>query len=74
MKGRKEKYANFENKLLIEALMKLHKIERMVVVLHFVEGMELKKIAYLFGMNISSVYVQKSTALKKLRHIYEYAS
>lgn len=64
----------FEDKLLIEALMKLRKIERIVVVLHFVEGMELKKIAYLFGMNIGSVYVQKSTALKKLRDIYEYVS
>lgn len=64
----------FEDKVLIEALMKLRKIERLVVVLHFVEGMELKKIAYLFGMNIGSVYVQKSTALKKLRNIYEYVS
>ena len=65
---------NFEDKLLIEALMKLRKIERIVVILHFVEEMELKKIAYLFGMNIGSVYVQKSTALKKLRNIYEYVS
>lgn len=65
---------NFENKILIEALMKLRKIERIVVILHFVEGMELEKIACLFGMNIGSVYAQKSTALKKLRHTYEYVS
>ena len=57
--------ANFENEMLIQALMELARIERIIIVLHFVCGVRLSEIAYLLGTDLNSIYVQKCTAIKK---------
>lgn len=57
----------FENEVLMTAVMRLGKVERIIIVLNIVGDIPPKAIAYLLGTNVNSVYVQKRTALKKLR-------
>lgn len=61
--------ANFENETLIQALMELARIERIIVVLHYVCGIRLSEIAYLLDADLNSIYVQKCTAIKHLKNI-----
>lgn len=61
--------ANFENETLIQALMELARIERIIVVLHYVCGIRLPEIAYLLGTDLNGIYVQKCTAIKHLKSI-----
>ena len=61
--------ANFENETLIQALMELARIERIIVVLHYVCGIRLPEIAYLLGTDLNGIYVQKCTAIKHLKNI-----
>lgn len=61
--------ANFENETLIQALMELARIERIIVVLHYVCGIRLSEIAYLLDADLNSIYVQKCTAIKHLKSI-----
>ena len=60
----------FEDTLLISAVMKLRKLERIIVVLNVVIDMTPSEIAFILGTNTNSVYVQKQTALKKLKEFY----
>lgn len=61
--------ANFENDTLIQALFELARIERIIVVLHYVCGIRLSEIAYLLDADLNSIYVQKCTAIKHLKNI-----
>ena len=60
---------NFENEMLIQALLELARIERIIIVLHFVCGICLSEIAYLLDSDLNSIYVQKCTAIKHLKNI-----
>lgn len=57
----------FENVVLIEAIMELARIERIIIVFYYVCGMKLSEIAFLLETDINSVYVQKCTAIKRLK-------
>jgi DNA-directed RNA polymerase specialized sigma24 family protein len=58
---------SFENEKLIDAILKLAKIERIVIVFNMVLFFDLSEIAYMLDASLNSVYVQKSTGLKKLK-------
>lgn len=59
----------FENETLISALLRLARIERIIIILHFICGMSLSEIVYLLDTNLNSVYVQKCTAIKHLKKL-----
>ncbi len=61
----------FENGIIINGLLRLTKMERIVVVLHIVNDMTLLEVAYLLDVDISTLYVHKKNAIKKLRADYE---
>ena len=61
--------ANFEKETLIQALLELARVERIIIVFHFVCGIRLSEIAYLLETDLNSVYVQKCTAIKHLKNI-----
>ena len=60
---------NLESEMLMQALLELARIERIIIVLHFLCGMELSEIAYLLETDLNSIYVQKCTAIKHLKKI-----
>lgn len=47
--------------------MELARIERIIIVFYYVCGMKLSEIAFLLETDINSVYVQKCTAIKRLK-------
>lgn len=57
----------FEDENVIKALMNLARSERIIVAFNIIIEMELSEIAMLLDSNLSSVYAQKSTALKRLK-------
>ena len=60
---------NLESEMLIQALLELARVERIIIVLHFLCGMELSEIAYLFETYLNGIYVQKCTTIKHLKKI-----
>ena len=60
---------NLESEMLMQALLELARVGRIIIVLHFLCGMELSEIAYLLETDLNSIYVQKCTALKHLKKI-----
>ena len=60
---------NLESEMLMQALLELARVERIIIVLHFLCGMELSEIAYLLETDLNSIYVQKCTAIKHLKKI-----
>lgn len=58
---------NLENEMLMQALLELARVERIIIVLHFLCGMKLSEIAYLLEADLNSIYVQKCTAIKHLK-------
>ena len=60
---------NLENEMLMQALLELARVERIIIVLHFLCGMKLSEIAYLLETDLNSIYVQKCTAIKHLKNI-----
>ncbi len=60
---------NLENEMLKQALLELARIERIIIVLHFLCGMKLSEIAFLLETDLNSIYVQKCTAIKHLKKI-----
>ena len=60
---------NLESEMLMQALLELARVERIIIVLHFLYGMELSEIAYLLETDLNSIYVQKCTAIKHLKKI-----
>lgn len=61
--------SNFENETLIQALLELARVERIIIVFHFVCCIRPSEIAYLLETYLNSVYVQKCTAIKHLKNI-----
>lgn len=59
--------SEIDNAIIIDGLLKLSKIERIIVILNILNEVELIEIAYLLGANVNSIYVQKKSALQKLR-------
>ena len=57
----------FEQEEYVNAILKLARVERIIIALHIIQGMELKEIAYLLNTSVDSVYTQKNTALKQLK-------
>ena len=55
--------------MLMQALLELARVERIIIVLHFLCGMKLSEIAYLLETDLNSIYVQKCTAIKHLKNI-----
>lgn len=60
---------NLESEMLMQALLELARVERIIIVLHFLCGMELSEIAYLLETDLNSIYVQKCTTIKHLKKI-----
>ena len=60
---------NLENEMLMQALLELARVERIIIVLHFLCGMKLSEIAYLLETDLNSIYVQRCTAIKHLKNI-----
>ena len=60
---------NLESEMLMQALLELARVERIIIVLHFLCGMELSEIAYLLETDLNSIYVQKCTVIKHLKKI-----
>ena len=60
---------NLESEMLIQALLELARVERIIIVLHFLFGMELSEIAYLLETDLNGIYVQKCTTIKHLKKI-----
>lgn len=67
-------YDTFENEKYIDAMLKLNKVERIIVAFNIILEMELSEIAYLLDTSIDSTYTQKSTALKRLKEELEKVS
>ena len=63
--------ANLEYEILKQALLELARIERIIIVLHFLCGMDLSEVAYLLDADLNSIYVQKYMAMKNLKNILE---
>ena len=56
-----------DNAIIIECLLKLSKIERIITVLNIMNNVELYEIACLLNVSMNSIYVQKKTALDKIK-------
>lgn len=63
--------STFENRSIIDAVLKLPRLERIIIIFNVVGEFALIEIAQLLGSNLNSVYVQKHSALKKLRQAIE---
>lgn len=57
----------FEQEEYVDAILKLARVERIIIAFHVIQGIELKEIAYLLNTSVDSVYSQKNTALKRLK-------
>ena len=60
-------YNTFENEKLIDAMLKLTRLERIIVAFNIIAEMELSEIAFLADISLDSTYSQKYTALKRLK-------
>ena len=56
-----------DNAIIINGLLKLSKIERIIIILNILNDVALLEIAFLLDTNINSVYVQKKSGLEKLK-------
>lgn len=57
----------FEREEYVNAILKLARIERIIIAFNIIQGLELREIAYLLNTSADSVYSQKNTALKRLK-------
>lgn len=57
-------YYTIDNSVIIEALLRLSKIERIIIILNVLNDTTLLEIAFLLDTNMNSLYVQKNSALK----------
>lgn len=56
-----------EREEFIQAILRLARVERIIIAFNIIQEMELKEIAYLLNTSTDSVYSQKNTALKRLK-------
>lgn len=59
-------YQTFDDKSMITALLKLSKIERIILVFNIVMGMRQPEIATLLNIKVDNLYVRKYRAKKLL--------
>ena len=64
-------YQTFDDKGLITALLKLSKVERIVIVFNIVMGMRQPEIAELLNIKVDNLYVRKYRAKKMLKKYIE---
>lgn len=57
----------FEKEDYVKAILKLARMERIIIAFNIIQGIELREIAYLLNTSADSVYSQKNTALKRLK-------
>lgn len=57
----------FEREEYVNAILKLARMERIIIAFNIIQGIELREIAYLLNTSADSVYSQKNTALKRLK-------
>ena len=55
-----------DNAIIINGLLKLSKMERIIIILNILNDVALFEIAFLLDANLNSIYVQKKSALRKL--------
>lgn len=58
---------SFENEDIIIAMMRLARIERIIIAFNIIPELKLPEIAEMLGTSVESVYTQKGTALKRLK-------
>ncbi len=63
-------YYEIDNEIIIDGILKLSKIERIIIILNILNDITLLEIAFLLDTNMNSIYVQKKSALQKLREIF----
>lgn len=61
-------YNSFESKAVTDAVLSLPRLERIIIIFNIVGEFALVDIAQLLGTNLNSIYVQKHSALKRLRN------
>ena len=57
----------FEREEYVNAILKLARMERIIIAFNIIQGIELREIEYLLNTSADSVYSQKNTALKRLK-------
>lgn len=57
-------FDTFEREEIIQAILKLTRLERIIIVFYIIQEMSLSEIALLIDASVDSVYTQKGTALK----------
>ncbi|MCD8049606.1 MAG: hypothetical protein LUG52_08425 [Clostridia bacterium] len=60
-------YDTFDDEKLTEAMLKLARMERIILTFNIILGMEPAEIAFLLDTTLNSTYAQKCTALKRLK-------
>ena len=58
---------SFENETILQAIMRLSRLERIIIAFNILQDMELKEIALLLDTTSNNVYLQKSKDLKRLK-------
>ncbi len=61
--------ASFENKSVINAVMRLSVLERITIVFHYILDFDLNEVSIVLQSTPSSIYSQKSKAIKKMQSI-----
>lgn len=61
--------ASFENKSVINAVMRLSVLERIIIVFHYILDFDLNEVSVVLQATPSSIYSQKSKAIKKMQSI-----
>lgn len=61
--------ASFENRFVINAVMKLSELERIIIVFHYILDFDLNEVSVILQSTPSSIYSQKSKAIKKMKSI-----
>lgn len=58
---------SFENEDIIIAMMRLARIERIIIAFNIIPELKLPEIAEMLDASVESIYTQKGTALKRLK-------
>lgn len=63
---------SFDNTVTIKALLVLPRVERIIIAFQYIFDMEIYEIANILDADIRSIYVQKGTAIKRLKKELEH--
>ncbi len=62
--------SEIDNAIIIDELLKLSKMERIIIIFNILNKVEIMEIAYLLNTTVNSIYVQKKSALQKLKFAF----